>query len=258
VAAAEGAGRLARSAWQVGRAVFDLLLPPSCPTCDAPVDAPGLMCADCFQGITLLAQPFCRRCGVPFPHQEAGGRAQLCPACRQAPPEFERARAALRYDAGSERLILPLKYADRTELAAVLALHMARAGADLLRVADLLVPVPLHRRRLFARRYNQAALLARALARRSGRPALPDALIRRRATASLGQMSAAERAAEVADAFAVRASRAPRIRGRRVLLIDDVLTSGATANACTRALRAAGAAAVDVLAAARVPDPRLQ
>jgi ComF family protein len=258
VAAAEGAGRLARSAWQAGRAAFDLLLPPTCPTCDAPVDAPHLMCAACFQGITLLAEPFCRRCGVPFPHQEAGGRARLCPTCQHAPPEFDRARAAFRYDAGSERLILPLKYADRTELAAVLALHMARAGAELLRAADLLVPVPLHRRRLFARRYNQAALLARALARRSGRPAVPDALVRRRATAALGQMSAAERAAEVADAFAVRACREPRVRGRRVLLIDDVLTSGATANACTRALRAAGATAVDVLAAARVPDPRLQ
>ncbi len=245
-------------AWRAGRAVFDLLLPPSCPTCEAPVDAPGLMCAACFQGVTLLAEPLCRRCGAPFPHQGAGGPGRLCPACVQAPPVFGRARAALLYDSGAQRLILPLKYADRTELAFVLALHMARAGAELLRAAELLVPVPLHRRRLFARRYNQAALLARAVGSRAGVAMLPDALVRLRATAPLGEMSAARRAAEVADAFAVRPTRAATIGGRRVLLIDDVLTSGATADSCARALMAAGAAAVDVLAAARVPDPRLQ
>ncbi|HWA81435.1 MAG TPA: phosphoribosyltransferase family protein, partial [Acetobacteraceae bacterium] len=169
-----------------------------------------------------------------------------------------RARAALLYDAGARRLILPLKHADRTELASVLALHMARAGAALLREAGLLVPVPLHRRRLFARRYNQAALLARALSRRTHVPVLADALVRLRPTAPLGEMSAAERAAEVAEAFALRPLRADAVRGRRVLLIDDVLTSGATANECARTLLAAGAASVDVLAAARVPDPRLQ
>jgi len=244
--------------WRAGRAVFDLLLPPTCPTCDAPVDAPGLMCAACFGAVTLLAEPLCHRCGAPFPHREAGGRARLCPACEHAPPLFRRARAALLYDAGAQRLILPLKYADRTELAFVLALHMARAGAELLRAADFLVPVPLHKSRLFARRYNQAALLARALSRRARVPALPDALVRLRATASLGEMSAARRAEEVADAFAVRPARAEKIHGRRVLLIDDVLTSGATANACAHALLASGAASVDVLAAARVPDPRVQ
>ncbi len=168
---------------------------------------------------------------------------------------FQRARAALRYDAQGRRLILPFKHADRTELAAVLAPHMARAGAVLLREADLLVPVPLHRGRLFQRRYNQAALLAKAVGRIAGRPCLPDALVRQRATASLGEKSAAERAAEVAGAFAVRPSRAAQVAGKRVLLIDDVMTSGATANACAAVLLAAGATSVDVLVAARVPDP---
>jgi predicted amidophosphoribosyltransferase len=118
--------------------------------------------------------------------------------------------------------------------------------------------VPLHRRRLFRRRYNQAALLTRAVGRIAGLPVLPDALLRLRATASLGEKSAEQRAMEVADAFAVRPARAARIVGARVLLIDDVMTSGATANACARALLAAGAAGVDVLVAARVPDPRLR
>jgi len=134
---------------------------------------------------------------------------------------------------------------------------MARAGAALLRRAELLVPVPLHRGRLFHRRYNQAALLAQALSRISGRSAVVDALVRVRPTVPLGDFSPGERAATVAGAFAVRPRRAADLAGKRVLLIDDVMTSGATANACAAVLLAAGAAAVDVLVAARVPDPRL-
>jgi len=135
---------------------------------------------------------------------------------------------------------------------------MARAGAALLRQAGLLVPVPLHRRRLMARRYNQAALLARALAGLSGVPSVPDALRRVRSTVPLGGLGAEARSMEVAGVFAVRARRAPLLAGRRVVLIDDVLTSGATCAGCTEVLLDAGAAAVDVLVAARVPDPRLR
>ncbi len=244
-------------AWWAGRALLDLLLPPHCVVCDAAVDMPGLLCAECFGKTGFITEPFCARCGVPFANLALGGAEQLCPGCRAAAPVFQRARAALRYDAQGRRLILPFKHADRTELAAVLAPHMARAGAALLREADLLVPVPLHRGRLFLRRYNQAALLAKAVGRIAGRPCVPDALLRRRATASLGEKSAAERAAEVDGAFAVRPSRADRVAGKRVVLIDDVMTSGATANACAAVLLAAGVTSVDVLVAARVPDPRL-
>ena len=251
---------LARAAWGlrgVTRGLLDLLLPPECAMCGASVETPGQLCPDCFRRTGFITAPFCLRCGVPFAATALGGPESLCPHCRLAPPLFDRARAALRYDAHGRRLILPFKHADRTELAAVFAPHMARAGAELLRDADLLVPVPLHRLRLFQRKYNQAALLARALARIAGREALLDGLVRLRATASLGTKSASERAAEVADAFTVRPRRADRIRGQRLLLIDDVMTSGATANACAAALLAAGASAVDVLVAARVPDPRL-
>ena len=227
-------------------------------TCDAPVDAQGLMCADCFRQTGFITEPFCARCGVPFANAGLGGASGLCPGCEATPPVFRRARAALRYDAQGRRLILPLKHADRQELAGTLAPHMVRAGAELLRDAEVLVPVPLHRTRLFHRRYNQAALLAQAAGRLAGRPCVLDALVRLRATESLGEKSAEERAAEVADAFAARRSRMPAIVGKRVLLVDDVMTSGATANACALALLAAGASSVDVLAAARVPDPRLE
>ena len=259
-AKAAATGAALRRGAAVGGALLggalDLLLPPQCLTCEAPVAAHGLFCATCFTAVTLIGDPCCTRCGLPFASAAQGGRDGTCDACRAAPPRFAHARAALRYDAAARKLILPMKHADRGELAALLAPFLLRAGAPLLDAAEVLVPVPLHRWRLFARRYNQAALLARALGRLAHRPVLPDALRRLRPTASLGGKSAAERAAELAGAFAVRASRVPRIAGRRVLLIDDVLTSGATANACAEALLAAGARSVDVLAAARVPDPR--
>ena len=238
------------------RAALDLLLPPECLACDAPVSASGLFCAACFAATTLIADPLCARCGLPFASAGAAGRDGICPSCHLAPPRFASARAALLYDAGARRLILPFKHADRPEIASRLAPFLHRAGAALLDQADLLVPVPLHRRRLFARRYNQAAVLALALGRRARRPVLVDALRRLRPTAPLGGKTAAERAQALDGVFAVRPARAAALAGRRVLLIDDVLTSGATANACAAVLLAAGAAQVDVLAAARVPDPR--
>jgi ComF family protein len=163
----------------------------------------------------------------------------------------------LRYDAHARRLVLPLKHGDHVELAPVLAPMMVRAGAELLRRADLLVPVPLHRKRLFQRKYNQAALLAAGVARVSGLKAQPDLLQRTRRTDPLDEKSPGERAREVAGSIRVRPSRAALVPGRAILLIDDVMTSGSTANVCAMVLLAAGAAAVDVLTAARVPDPRL-
>jgi ComF family protein len=154
-------------------------------------------------------------------------------------------------------MILPFKHSDHTEHGSILAAHMARVGVALLREAELIVPVPLHRRRLFQRRYNQAALLARSVAQSSGIGMVPDCLIRRRDTSPLGGRSATERRTMLYEAFEVRASRVGRVAGRRVLLIDDVMTSGATANACAAALRSVGAKDVMVLVAARVPDPRL-
>lgn len=233
------------------RRLLDTALPPHCLTCDNPVTDQGTQCPTCFSRLNFIAEPCCARCGLPLPHADA-----VCSACEHAPPLFDTARAPLLYDDGARSLILPFKHADRTDLALPLAGHMARAGAALLARADILVPVPLHWRRLFKRRYNQAALLARHLAGRTGKPVIPDALRRIRATTPLAGLTAFERRAAVEGMFVVAPGYLLRLQGKRILLIDDVMTSGATANACTRALLAAGAAGVDVLAAARVPDPR--
>jgi ComF family protein len=242
---------------RAGRTALDLLLPPQCLTCDQPVDRQGQFCPACFRLTGFVTDPLCARCGVPFGHAAEGGLDGVCPSCRDRPPPWGRARAALRYDAQSRRIVLPFKHGDRTELATALAALMARAGAALLRETEVLVPVPLHRRRLLARRYNQAALLAWRLARIANLPSVPDVLIRARATTALGELSAEARRQAVEGAFAVRPHRVGRVAGKRVLLIDDVMTSGATCAGCSEALLEAGAAAVDVLVAARVPDPRL-
>ena len=219
---------------------------------------PGSFCAACFGVTGFITEPCCRSCSRPFETAGQGGLDRACAACQADPPPWERGRAALRYDAQARRLILPLKYGDRVELAAALARMMARVGATLLAEADLLVPVPLHRRRLSARRYNQAALLAGHLASRSKLPVLMDALWRIRPTIPLATLSAERRYAALDGVFQVRPCRLPAVAGRRVLLIDDVLTSGATCTGCANALLDAGANAVDVLVAARVTDPRLR
>lgn len=234
---------------------LDLVLPPRCPGCADDVAAHALLCSACFAQVSFITEPLCERCGVPF---AAAAQGPLCVACQDVPPRFGQARAALRYDDGARRLVLPLKHADRVELAAVLSPWMARTGAALLARAEVIVPVPLHPARLRRRRYNQAALLARHLARIAGRPAVLDGLQRVRGTAALGGKTAAERSAELDGAFRVRPARKAVLRGRSVLLIDDVITSGATGNACAAALLEEGAARVDMLAAARVPDPRLR
>lgn len=241
-----------QAARQAGKFTLDLLLPPHCLTCDQPVGAPGQFCPACFEQTHFITAPCCTRCGVPFETKERGGPTGACPTCVADPPPWGEARAALRYDAQAKRLILPFKYGDRVENARALAPMMARAGVTLLREADWLIPVPLHRSRMLSRRYNQAALLARELSRSSGRPSLLDGLRRVRSTNPLAEMSPARRSAEMEAAIAVRPTRRAMIDGARLLLIDDVLTSGATARACVAALLAAGAVRVDVLAAARV------
>jgi ComF family protein len=236
----------------LARRLLDTMLPPNCLACDTPVEDDGQFCLPCFRRANFITAPCCACCGVPLPY--AAGAGGWCPACEAFPPAFTQARAALRYDEIAQRLILPFKYADRTEAARGIACLMLRPGAALLAAADVLVPVPLHPSRLRARRYNQAALLAQRLARLSALPCVPDALTRNKATAPLEGMGLSARQAELQNAIGLRANFPAA--GKTILLIDDVMTSGTTASACAAALLAGGAARVNVLTAARVADPR--
>lgn len=235
--------------------LLDTLLPPSCLACDTPVAADGQFCAACFRRMNFISAPFCDCCGVPLPYAAASGAGGRCRRCEASKPSFTQARAALRYDEASRGVITAFKYADRTEAARGIAQLMLRPGRDLLARADLLVPVPLHPARLRWRGYNQAALLASSLSRLTDRPCVPDALCREKPTIPLERLSRAGREAELADAIVPR--KGFTAKKWTVLLIDDVMTTGTTANACAVALRAAGAARVDVLTAARVADPSL-
>lgn len=230
-------------------ALLDLLLPPRCLACGTGVSRQGLLCGDCWSAVTFIAEPLCDCCGLPFELGTVPG--SLCAGCSARRPAFDRARAAVVYDDGSRDLILRLKHADATENAATLAAWMLRAGRDLVEPCDLVAPVPLHWRRLIARRYNQSALLARAVAREAGKPWMPDLLVRRRATPSQGGLSAVGRRRNLAGAIAVKDAHRAAIAGRRVLVVDDVHTTGATLDACASALKRAGAA-VDCLTFARV------
>ncbi|WP_416896137.1 MAG: ComF family protein [Minwuia sp.] len=232
------------------RRALDLLLPAQCFSCGAPVAEPGRLCAGCFADSSFIAEPMCISCGLPFEFESEAGR--LCGLCAASPPAFDHARAAVRYDEPLRSAVLKFKHGDRTDMASGLANLLRRAGRDILPAADLIVPVPLHPRRLWQRRYNQSALMALALSEQTDLPAAPDALLRKRRTPSQGGLSATARRRNVRGAFAVDDRWRPRLQGAHVVLVDDVYTTGATAEACARVLRLGGAETVSVLTVARV------
>ncbi|WP_245263300.1 ComF family protein [Azorhizobium doebereinerae] len=249
----ETAGRSTRHMARAGgRAVLDLVLPPTCISCRAIVATSGPLCGPCWSRLRLIERPFCERLGTPFPFEASEGRLSV--EAITDPPAFDRARAATLFGPVSQDLVHGLKYADRMDLAVPMARMMARAGRELLAEADVLIPVPLHPLRLWRRRFNQSALLARHLSRLSGVETRTEALVRRRATPSQISLTRAERRANVAGAFAVPDRQAGAVAGRRVLLVDDVFTTGATVDACARTLRRTGASGIDVLTFARVVE----
>jgi ComF family protein len=241
--------RLARVWTRAGRAALDTLYPPICLACRAATSEAGALCSSCWRAMRFIERPFCDRLGTPFEHDL--GEGLLSPQAVTDPPVFQRARAVARFEDGpARRLVHRLKYSDRGELAAPMGAWMARAGADVLAEADAITPVPLHARRLWTRRFNQAAALGREIARRAGKPFEPALLRRVKATRSQVGLSREQRVQNMQGAF--RAAPAASVQGRRIALVDDVLTSGATANAAARALLRAGAAQVDLIVFARV------
>lgn len=224
---------------------LDVVLPPQCVVCARPVEKASGLCPACFRRMPFIERPYCERLGTPF--DEDLGERTLSPAAVAAPPAFGRARAVARFEGPARDLVHRLKYGDRTDLGPLLGRWMARAGAEILDGADALVPVPLHWRRLWGRRFNQAALLAGGMASACGAPVAVDVLRRGKPTRSQVGLSASERARNLQGALQVPEAERIRVKGRALVLVDDVMTTGATANAAARVLLRAGAARVDVM-----------
>jgi ComF family protein len=238
---------------QAWRGLQDAVLPPQCLGCGARVAAASNLCGDCWGGLHFIDQPFCERLGTPF--ETSMGEGLTSARALTDPPVWDRARAAVTFEDLARDLVHGLKYYDRLENADLMARMMARAGAGLLGEADIIIPVPLYRWRLWRRRFNQAALLAKRIGTASGVPVLADILVRERATATQVGLKAAERRVNLRKAFQVAPENRSHLAGRRVLLVDDVMTTGSTASAASLALLEAGAEAVDVLVFALVAEP---
>lgn len=227
--------------------VLDFLLPPTCGCCGNPITKAHTLCPDCFAKLHFITPPYCKICGHPFEFDIMG--EPICPQCLAKRPAFSKARAVVQYDEESKRILLPFKHGDRLDLVPLMVKLMQRAADELISETDIIIPIPLHRWRLLKRKYNQSALLAKRLAKIYHKTFLPNTLKRTRATPSQGHLSPHERKRNVSKAFKV--IKPEIIKGKRILLVDDVLTTGATANECAKVLLRAGAAQVCLLTFAK-------
>jgi ComF family protein len=243
---------------QVGGTLLDFILPTRCPNCSCKISAHGFLCPRCWADLKPMAAPYCAQCALPFEFDAAAG--DICGGCLHLPPAFDWARAAVSYDDLGRSLVMRLKHGGATAvvplmaqmMVGVLASGAAGSGAS---TVDLIMPVPLHRRRLLARRFNQSQLLAANLASRLAVPCDSFSLKKIRATESQGGLNRKARFANVTGSFAVETGRGAVIAGKHILLVDDVLTTGATASACALVLKKAGARSVGVAVFARVGKP---
>lgn len=231
------------------KVMLDLIVPPRCPISGEIVGDTGQLSADVWNQIHFISAPYCATCGVPFSAAHVVEDGAICAVCIADKPHYDSARAAVVYDDLTRQMVLRYKHGDHLYLARAFTPWMERAGYDLIAAADYILPVPLHWTRLLKRRYNQAAILAQALAVKHGKIYAPSVLKRIRATSPQGRRGAKDRKVNVKNAFAINDRGA--LGGKTVLLIDDVMTSGATVNGCAKALKQAGADVVHILSVAR-------
>ena len=234
---------------RLAKQMLEMIYPARCMVCAAYTDTPNGLCPDCWSRTRFISGATCKQCGMPLPGE---GKDLLCDSCMTFPPAWHHGAAAVVYADGGRRMVLALKHGDRLDLAPALARWMLTPGKHLLKRADIIAPVPLHRWRLLRRKFNQSAELARHLARASGQYCLPDLLIRHRKTPSQDGLNRSERMDNQRGAFQIPKRHMPALKGKSVLLVDDVMTTGATLSACAEALFAAGAGNVDVIVLARV------
>jgi len=251
--AAEPPSRLPAALSRAARALLDAAYPPQCVACRTITAEPATLCPACWRAMPFIARPYCERLGTPFA-ADIGGPL-LSPAAIADPPVFGRARAVAHYDGAARELVHKLKYGDRQELAIAMGGMMASAAAELWPDAQTIVPVPLHWTRLWQRRFNQAAALANAIGRTTDVPVEPSYLRRRKRTLRQVGLTRAQRRDNLQGAFVVPDEAKPSLKGLRIVLVDDVMTTSSTANAAARALLRGGAASVDVATFARVVTP---
>lgn len=238
--------RLLATIRNAGQAALDVLLPPLCLGCRTRIMAHDALCPTCWQRINFVRPPLCDRLGLPMPYDTGG--SMLSAAAVADPPDFDRARAVASFDGLMRELVHAFKFHDTHNARRLFGRWLVEAGQELLADADVLVPVPLARWRLLTRRFNQAQLLAAEIGRLTDKHVKPFALVRSRSTPQQVGLTRAQRLRNVANAFRVPASEVANVSGKAIVLIDDVITTGATASAAARALRRAGARRVDVLA----------
>ena len=233
------------------QSIIKAIYPAQCVACDTLTEVENGLCGACWRETQFIDGTICDTCGVPLPGDNDGHRLQ-CDDCMAIARPWDRGRAVLVYAGIGRKMVLGLKHGDRTDLAQPAGIWMARLARSLIRPDTVIVPVPLHWVRLLRRRYNQSALLAQSLGRQMEKPVCVDALLRPRRTASLEGHSRDARFAVLSGSISVNAKRMAQIRGKPILLVDDVMTSGATLAACSEALLDAGAANVSMITLARV------
>ncbi len=229
--------------------ILNLLFPPQCLNCDVRVPTHGTLCLSCWQKIQFISDPMCDCCGLPFDY-DIGNKA-LCAQCMQKLPPYAHIRSVFRYDENSRKLITRFKYSDHTQFANIYGAWLAKAGENLLADTDIIIPVPLHYFRFVQRHFNQSALLAGFLSKKSGIKAIPDALKRNRHTTPQTGLNRSQREKNVKGAFVINLRYKATIKGKNILLIDDVMTTGSTIEQCTKTLLKAGAMKVNILTLAR-------